>query len=89
LDTTTLFFGSLIANTLASLSGGGAGLLQFPLLIFLGLPFSVALGTHKVASVALGLGAASTHLSSGTITWQIALYLTLSGSIGVIFGANL
>ncbi|MDF5522900.1 sulfite exporter TauE/SafE family protein, partial [Vibrio parahaemolyticus] len=24
LDTTTLFFGSLIANTLASLSGGGA-----------------------------------------------------------------
>ncbi|MEF1339048.1 sulfite exporter TauE/SafE family protein, partial [Vibrio rotiferianus] len=49
LDTLTLFFGSLVANTLASLSGGGAGLLQFPLLIFLGLPFSVALGTHKVA----------------------------------------
>ncbi len=89
LDTTTLFFGSLIANTLASLSGGGAGLLQFPLLIFLGLPFSVALGTHKVASVALGLGAASTHLRSGTIKWKIALYLILSGSIGVILGANL
>ncbi|CAL6167992.1 TSUP family transporter [Vibrio alginolyticus] len=89
LDTTTLFFGSLIANTLASLSGGGAGLLQFPLLIFLGLPFSVALGTHKVASVALGLGAASTHLRSGTIKWKVALYLILSGSIGVILGANL
>ncbi|EGQ7761298.1 sulfite exporter TauE/SafE family protein [Vibrio alginolyticus] len=89
LDTLTLFFGSLIANTLASLSGGGAGLLQFPLLIFLGLPFSVALGTHKVASVALGLGAASTHLRSGTIKWKIALYLILSGSIGVILGANL
>ncbi|EOX4973494.1 sulfite exporter TauE/SafE family protein [Vibrio alginolyticus] len=91
LDTLTLFFGSLIANTLASLSGGGAGLLQFPLLIFLGLPFSVALGTHKVASVALGLGAASTHLRSGTIKWKVALYLILilSGSIGVILGANL
>lgn len=89
LDTLTLFFGSLIANTLASLSGGGAGLLQFPLLIFLGLPFSVALGTHKVASVALGLGAASTHLRSGTIKWKIALYLILSGSTGVILGANL
>lgn len=89
LDTTALFFGSLIANTLASLSGGGAGLLQFPLLIFLGLPFSVALGTHKVASVALGLGAASTHLRSGTIKWKVALYLILSGSIGVILGANL
>ncbi|MGF1890327.1 sulfite exporter TauE/SafE family protein [Vibrio campbellii] len=89
LDTLTLFFGSLVANTLASLSGGGAGLLQFPLLIFLGLPFSVALGTHKVASVALGLGAASTHLKAGTIKPKIALYLILVGSIGVVIGANL
>ncbi|MFZ3520331.1 sulfite exporter TauE/SafE family protein [Vibrio harveyi] len=89
LDTLTLFFGSLVANTLASLSGGGAGLLQFPLLIFLGLPFSVALGTHKVASVALGLGAASTHLKAGTIEPKVALYLILTGSIGVVIGANL
>ncbi|WP_212581748.1 sulfite exporter TauE/SafE family protein [Vibrio sp. B1FIG11] len=89
LDTLTLFFGSLVANTLASLSGGGAGLLQFPLLIFLGLPFSVALGTHKVASVALGLGAASTHLKAGTIKPKIALYLILVGSIGIVIGANL
>ncbi|AXY01620.1 sulfite exporter TauE/SafE family protein [Vibrio alfacsensis] len=89
LNTLTLFFGSLIANTLASLSGGGAGLLQFPLLIFLGLPFSVALGTHKVASVALGLGAASTHLKAGTIKLNTALYLIFVGSIGVIIGANI
>lgn len=65
ISTLFLFFGSLIANTLASLAGGGAGLLQFPLLIFLGLPFGVALATHKLASVALGLGAAYTHLKSG------------------------
>ncbi|MGR5541172.1 sulfite exporter TauE/SafE family protein, partial [Vibrio campbellii] len=39
-DSALLFIGSLIANTLASMSGGGAGLLQFPLLIFFGLPFS-------------------------------------------------
>ncbi|POF53449.1 permease, partial [Vibrio vulnificus] len=51
ISTLFLFFGSLIANTLASLAGGGAGLLQFPLLIFLGLPFGVALATHKLASV--------------------------------------
>ncbi|MGR5068622.1 MULTISPECIES: sulfite exporter TauE/SafE family protein [Vibrio] len=89
LNTLTLFLGSLIANTLASLSGGGAGLLQFPLLIFLGLPFSVALATHKVASVALGLGAASTHLKAGTIKAKVALYLILVGSIGVVLGANL
>ena len=89
INSLALFFGSLTANTLASLSGGGAGLLQFPLLIFLGLPFSVALATHKVASVALGLGAAYTHIKGGTLSWKICLYLIIVGSIGVVVGANI
>ncbi|GHA64141.1 sulfite exporter TauE/SafE family protein [Photobacterium aphoticum] len=83
-----LFLGSLIANTLASLSGGGAGLLQFPLLIFLGLPFTIALATHKVASVALGLGAAIKHIRAGTIDWRITGYVIVAGMLGVIAGAN-
>ncbi|WP_059019916.1 sulfite exporter TauE/SafE family protein [Vibrio coralliirubri] len=89
INSLALFFGSLIANTLASLSGGGAGLLQFPLLIFLGLPFSVALATHKVASVALGLGAAYTHIKGGTLNWKLCCYLIVVGSIGVVIGANI
>jgi len=51
-----LFIVSLVANLFSAFAGGGAGLLQFPALIFLGLPFGVALATHKVASVALGVG---------------------------------
>ncbi|CAH6783947.1 putative membrane transporter protein [Vibrio chagasii] len=89
INSLALFFGSLIANTLASLSGGGAGLLQFPLLIFLGLPFSVALATHKIASVALGLGASYTHVKGGTLSWKICIYLIIVGSIGVVVGANI
>ncbi|OIQ25951.1 sulfite exporter TauE/SafE family protein [uncultured Vibrio sp.] len=89
LDSLTLFIGSLIANVLASLSGGGAGLLQFPLLIFLGLPFSIALGTHKVASVALGLGAAYTHLKNKTCELPMFVYITLVGCVGVVVGANI
>ncbi|MDA0119421.1 sulfite exporter TauE/SafE family protein [Vibrio sp. T11.5] len=84
-----LLIGSFFSNTLASLSGGGAGLLQFPLLIFFGLPFSVALATHKIASVALGLGAAFTHIKQKTIPFKVALYLIAVGSIGVIIGANI
>ena len=53
---------SLVANVFSAFAGGGAGLLQFPALIFLGLPFGVALATHKVASVALGVGATLRHL---------------------------
>ncbi len=88
IDSLGLLIGSLIANTLASLSGGGAGLLQFPLLIFFGLPFASALATHKVASVALGLGAAFTHIRQRTIDTRVALYLIVVGSVGVIIGAN-
>jgi uncharacterized membrane protein YfcA len=47
-----LFLVSLVANLFSAFSGGGAGLIQLPVLIFLGLPFTVALATHKVASVA-------------------------------------
>ncbi|MDN2481746.1 sulfite exporter TauE/SafE family protein [Vibrio agarivorans] len=86
-DSALLFIGSLIANTLASMSGGGAGLLQFPLLIFFGLPFSEALATHKVASVALGLGAAYTHLRAKTVSIKIMAFVILTGSVGVIAGA--
>ncbi|NGN98787.1 sulfite exporter TauE/SafE family protein [Grimontia sp. S25] len=89
LSTIGLFIGSLIANTLASLAGGGAGLLQLPLLLFLGLGFSVALATHKVASVALGLGAALKHWRSGNLDPKLTLYVTLAGAAGVIGGANL
>ncbi|MGL6315955.1 sulfite exporter TauE/SafE family protein [Vibrio sp. WXL103] len=89
LDASLLFIGSLLANTLASMSGGGAGLLQFPLLIFLGLPFSQALATHKVATVALGLGAAYTHLKAKTCSIITMIYVILAGSLGVVAGAYL
>ena len=89
LDTAGLFLGSVLANTLASLSGGGAGLLQFPLLLFLGLPFSVALATHKVASVALGLGAVASQLKNKNTYIKVCLWLIIFGSLGVVLGAHL
>jgi len=88
LNSSGLFLGSLISNMLAAISGGGAGLIQFPLLIFLGLPFSVALATHKVASVALGIGATVTHMKHGKLPMMFAVYIVLVGSIGVVIGAQ-
>ena len=57
------------ANALSALAGGGAGLVQLPL-ILLGLPFAMALATHKVASVALGLGATGRHWRASTLDPQ-------------------
>ncbi|MFV1873813.1 MAG: sulfite exporter TauE/SafE family protein [Oleiphilus sp.] len=84
-----LFLISLIANGLSAMAGGGAGLLQFPALLFLGLSFTVALATHKVASVALGVGATFRHLREKRLSWKFALHILIFGLPGVILGAML
>ncbi len=88
-DQLVLFIVALISNTFSAFSGGGAGLIQFPVLIFLGLPFGIALATHKVASVALGLGAVLRYLASSNLERQFVLLMLLFGLPGVVLGGNL
>ena len=78
---------ALVANTFSALAGGGAGLIQFPVLLFLGLPFSVALATHKVASVALGIGATVRYLKEDLVQKQFALFMLIVGVPAVILGS--
>jgi len=87
LDQLILLVASLAANFFSALSGGGAGLIQFPMLIFLGLPFGVALATHKVASVALGLGATLRHLKESHLERRFSLIILGAGLPGVVLGA--
>jgi len=88
IDQILLFVISTVANLFSALAGGGAGLLQLPALLFLGLPFSVALATHKVASVFLGIGATARHLKSAQLKLKFVLIVLLFGLPGVILGAN-
>ncbi|MBX2857200.1 MAG: sulfite exporter TauE/SafE family protein [Cellvibrionaceae bacterium] len=84
-----LFAIALSANTLSAIAGGGSGLLQLPALIFLGLPFSVALATHKIATVALGAGATLKHLKNQSTDWRFSLLILAAGLPGVVLGAKL
>ena len=84
-----LFLVSLVANLFSAFSGGGAGLIQLPVLIFMGLPFTIALATHKVASVALGIGATVRHLREQPLERPLALLILGFGLPGVILGANI
>jgi uncharacterized membrane protein YfcA len=88
LDQFVLFLASFAANWFSALSGGGAGLIQFPMLIFLGLPFGTALATHKVASVALGVGATFRHLRESTLERRFSLIILGAGLPGVVLGAS-
>ena len=80
---------AIFANLLSAFSGGGAGLVQLPALILLGLPFSKALATHKLASIALGLGAAIRHSKEKKLDFFFSLFILCCGLPGVLIGANI
>ena len=85
----SIFLISFFSNTFSAISGGGAGLLQLPALILSGVPYYQALASHKLATVALGLGGSLRNFKSLKndiyIAWQILLF----GLPGVIFGASI
>ncbi|MBO8230209.1 permease [Prochlorococcus marinus str. MU1404] len=83
-----IFFLSFFSNTFSAISGGGAGLIQLPALILFGVPYYQALASHKLATVALGLGGSLRNYKSLKndifIAWQVLIF----GLPGVIFGAS-
>jgi len=89
LDFIILFIISVIANAFSAFAGGGAGLFQLPALLFLGATFSMALATHKLASVALGIGATIRHLRESQLQRHYISIILISGLPGVFIGANL
>lgn len=78
---------AFLANAFAATAGGGVGLIQLPLLLFLGLPYPQALATHKVASVALGVGAGGRYVRSGLLSRRLVVLVLVSGLPGVLLGA--
>lgn len=70
-------------NTIA----GGASLISLPVLIFLGLPPSVANGTNRVAIVIQTAIGVAGFKSKGVSTYPYNLYLGISALLGAILGA--
>ncbi|MGN0902539.1 MAG: sulfite exporter TauE/SafE family protein [Succinivibrio sp.] len=89
LKQTILFAVTFTANLFASVSGGGAGFIQFPMLILLGLPFATALGTHKVAVVFLGIGAIAKKGISNSFSFDrtVSLAMIFIGCPAVVSGS--
>lgn len=74
-----------IINTLA----GGGSLLTLPLLIFLGLPGSVANGTNRVAVLVQNLSAVAGFRSKGFENLGYGLFLAGPAVIGALIGARI
>ena len=73
----------------SAISGGGAGLVQLPALILSGIPYYQALASHKLATVALGLGSSLRNYKSLKNDTYLALQILIFGLPGVIFGASI
>lgn len=86
LTTFALLFGAgLLAGTLNAISGGGS-LLTLPLLIFLGLPPTLANGTNRVAILVQNLGASWTFARRDLIPRGWLALAVPPALVGVLFG---
>ncbi|NJB70115.1 hypothetical protein GGR42_000577 [Saonia flava] len=72
-------------NTIA----GGGSLLSLPVLIFLGLPPSVANGTNRVAIIIQTALATTGFKSKGVSTFPFNMYLGISALLGAVVGATI
>ncbi len=83
------FLISFFSNTFSAISGGGAGLLQLPALILSGVPYYQALASHKLATVALGIGGSLRNYKSLRSDLWVAWQILIFGLPGVIFGTSI
>lgn len=80
-----LFVVGLVAGTLNVISGGGS-LLSLPVMIFLGLPPTVANGTNRVAILIQNIGAAWSFHQRGLLSREWLLMAVPPALLGALLG---
>lgn len=69
------FIASVVADSLSALAGGGSDLLLLPAFVFLGIPFPIALASHKIATVGLGVSASLRHRKNVVLNFRFVAFL--------------
>ena len=79
---------SFFSNLFSAFSGGGAGIIQLPaILLLFEISFPVALATHKISTVLLGLGASLKFFEKNVPNKKILLEGVIIGLPAVVIGA--
>lgn len=85
-----LIFGlGLVVGYLSGLFGVGGGFIMTPLLIFIGVPPAVAVGTQAVQILASSVSSALNHLRRGTLDLRMGAVLVAGGLCGSALGVLL
>ena len=80
-----LFLAGFVAGTLNVIAGGGS-FLTLPILIFMGLPATVANGTNRVGILLQNVGAVWGFHRYRVLNWKWALYAAVPATVGAGFG---
>ena len=83
-----LFLAGLASGSINTIAGGGS-LLTLPILIFMGLPPTVANGTNRVQLIFSQFFAVYGFKSKGIFNYKLSLWLATSAVIGSLFGAKI
>lgn len=86
IDFIIIFCTSLVATTLSSMSGGGASVINIPVLLWLGVSFPMATAAQKVSSTFWVLPASYNYLKDRRINWTFLIIFSLVGLVGAYFG---
>ncbi len=76
----------LASGFMAGMFGIGGGFLSTPLLIFIGVPPSIAVSTSANQIIASSFSGFLTHLKRSTVDIKMGLFLLIGGFLGSTFG---
>ena len=88
--TSIIWFGSLIAGFLGSLTGLGGGVVIVPFLtLVFGVDIRYAIGASLVSVIATSSGAAAAYVKEGFTNIRIGMFLEIATTMGALVGAAL
>ena len=88
--TSIIWFGSLVAGFLGSLTGLGGGVVIVPFLtLIFGVDIRYAIGASLVSVIATSSGAAAAYVKEGFTNIRIGMFLEIATTMGALDGAAL
>lgn len=88
IETVTLLTG-LAAGFMSGFIGGGAGIIIAPMLLFMGLPPHMSVGTARIGAFGLSIGSLFRFLRSNEIIWSFVIPLIVMSIPAAFLGAYL
>src|SRR3989344_156075 len=87
-DFVIIFITALVSTALSSMSGGGASVINIPVLLWLGVSFPVATVSQKISSAFWVLPASFNYLKDRKVDWFFLAVFGLIGLVGVYLGVQ-